>query len=911
MTIEAESADGVVHEFPDGTDRAVIDRVMKDYAQSRLSGTATGKIAARGPIGDALGYMGVPFLSTPDEQAAYAERQMPAPGAGAKNLRNAEGRVATVLRDAPLGFGDEIAGVFSSDARDTMRRSADAYAAENPLSSFALSALAATPAAVAATPRALLGATAPAARYTSAAAIGAGFGGLMGFGSGQDGLENRMDSAATGATVGAAFGVGMESLLSGLVRVWRAAGAPRMTDSVGNPTAEAQAMAREAGIDLAVVPAGILARMDAVARRGGGPGVPGTTALVEAESLPVPVHLRRSQATGDNAALAAERGMARGDRGEPAMRLMQTLNDEQAAQLAANIPAIRERIASGNPVVERDAAGRLVSGEVNSLYDAAKGRAGALYDDARRLDEASAPLRKPMSPATDADLRMAPPVEGYVPEAAAAVRYGRAPLNRPEPGIINTIQRMGGVKVLDAEGRLTSEGGDLRAIFDGRYPPGFINNKSGKPLDYIRESLAEQGWFPGRDPQDVSLSEVLDLIGGRARHPLSVQGRDRGARESIRSDMKDLGITRRMSIDTAAGRLAIAADAEARGTTASFGEKPLPAGGAVRFDDAAGNDVASRMFTVVERDHGRRNVPKTWREIGIIGKDADGGNLSPRLLYEARERLNNIRRDGGNEAVAAGKAIREMDAAIDDAMRNSLLSGDEEAIQAFKLANSTYKEFKQQFGQDDMIGALVERDYRNNGRLKVAPEEAMNYIFGRADLGFVGARDMIRDLARLRDLLGADSAAWNAMQQEAFNRFANRALGDMTPNGRNLSGQKFAKAWDDANANYGPLLRLIFNDPAIRRDIGNFANTLRRVTTEPTAVRAPSVSPLSLRRIMGWAAGRIPYLGRWLDDQIVNVAGWRAAQQADRAKLGDAARVSDRETSALVGAGAAALGAQR
>jgi hypothetical protein len=31
----AQSADGVIHDFPDGTDPAVIDRVMRDYAQSR------------------------------------------------------------------------------------------------------------------------------------------------------------------------------------------------------------------------------------------------------------------------------------------------------------------------------------------------------------------------------------------------------------------------------------------------------------------------------------------------------------------------------------------------------------------------------------------------------------------------------------------------------------------------------------------------------------------------------------------------------------------------------------------------------------------------------------------------------------------------------------------------------------
>ncbi len=33
--IQAQSADGVMHEFPDGTDPSVVDRVMKGYAQQQ------------------------------------------------------------------------------------------------------------------------------------------------------------------------------------------------------------------------------------------------------------------------------------------------------------------------------------------------------------------------------------------------------------------------------------------------------------------------------------------------------------------------------------------------------------------------------------------------------------------------------------------------------------------------------------------------------------------------------------------------------------------------------------------------------------------------------------------------------------------------------------------------------------
>lgn len=43
MPIRAQSADGVIHEFPDGTDPSVVDRAMKTYAQSAQPEQSTGE----------------------------------------------------------------------------------------------------------------------------------------------------------------------------------------------------------------------------------------------------------------------------------------------------------------------------------------------------------------------------------------------------------------------------------------------------------------------------------------------------------------------------------------------------------------------------------------------------------------------------------------------------------------------------------------------------------------------------------------------------------------------------------------------------------------------------------------------------------------------------------------------------
>lgn len=94
----------------------------------------------------------------------------------------------------------------------------------------------------------------------------------------------------------------------------------------------------------------------------------------------------------------------------------------------------------------------------------------------------------------------------------AALRSGVE--NRPAD-LVETIKAMGGIRLTDLEGRVTSEGGDVRATFDKRYPPGLVNNKKGIPLDAVRERLQEDGWlrpWDGEGENPTSTNDVLDLL---------------------------------------------------------------------------------------------------------------------------------------------------------------------------------------------------------------------------------------------------------------------------------------------------------------------------------------------------------------------------------------------------------------
>jgi hypothetical protein len=81
-----------------------------------------------------------------------------------------------------------------------------------------------------------------------------------------------------------------------------------------------------------------------------------------------------------------------------------------------------------------------------------------------------------------------------------------------QPGLLQTIRAMGGIKVRDAEGNLTREGAEVMAVLQDVKYPGLINNKRGMPADRVREALTEDGWFRSRDNGETDLQELFDML---------------------------------------------------------------------------------------------------------------------------------------------------------------------------------------------------------------------------------------------------------------------------------------------------------------------------------------------------------------------------------------------------------------
>ncbi|WP_169054903.1 hypothetical protein [Azospirillum sp. TSA2s] len=310
--------------------------------------------------------------------------------------------------------------------------------------------------------------------------------------------------------------------------------------------------------------------------------------------------------------------------------------------------------------------------------------------------------------------------------------------------------------------------------------------------------------------------------------------------------------------------------------------------------------LAFQTMQSIARDHNLSGLPRTQAllaeldgfaqgargPVGAMGADAADGSIPISAMFDWRKRLTNAAYGarGTEEGVALGKIKSTFDDFMRQAADNALLQGDEGAINAFRNAIATNREFAGRFKGGDLIQKLTAEDFRGGVRqLVVPPDQAANAIFGSAKL--FGGQNTARDLARMREVLGPESPAWNAVREEAWLRLARGMEGGMLPTGeRSVSGAKFATAFDNAprevmNVLFTPdeqLLMRQFRRVAVRATVdvpggNNYSNTavaasnmVQRLvgsifTSENAAARFLALPVVRAAYNFGagqWAAGR-------------------------------------------------------
>jgi len=292
--------------------------------------------------------------------------------------------------------------------------------------------------------------------------------------------------------------------------------------------------------------------------------------------------------------------------------------------------------------------------------------------------------------------------------------------------------------------------------------------------------------------------------------------------------------------------------------------------------DVAASGV-NRVATAVKQNHDLLAVPRVASGLDQLAALAPDGATPANIkgLFQWRQRMSNVRANGGQEAVAAKDALREFDAFVNEAVDNALMSGDDAAVALWRDAIAKNREFAQRFKGNDLVGKLTLRVYDTDSRqLAVDPTSAVNYILGQAKMGPAGKQNIVPNMKKLRDTLGADSQEWNALREEAFMRFASAGKGASPGGVEQFSGVNFKTNWTNAWQKDAPLMSQLFTQRE-KQIIDQFADVSARVTSQTKYGGNPSGTSYAMNDLLL----KLPF-GRKLRDFLKEAEGASRASQA-------------------------------
>lgn len=395
---------------------------------------------------------------------------------------------------------------------------------------------------------------------------------------------------------------------------------------------------------------------------------------------------------------------------------------------------------------------------------------------------------------------------------------------------------------------------------------------TGSPSAQMFENLAEKGTY-GQNAERI-MRNVRDAQQAALRGNIERIGETVGGGQPVRVDPAIPG-------QVAQTRLAGMRGQEQSAVNAAYTAARQTQAG------VPGTAVASMRGEIAERigeAHNIANIPKAMNVVNDLDRIGSGTNASVPInrLFFSRAQLNSVIKGGGEDAVAARVAKTVLDRHLDDIVMQGLLQGDDTAIAAWQRAIAANREFRGRFKGGDLIEKLTSVDYRSGARqLIVPPDQATNAVFNAQKL--FGAGNTVRDLTRLREVLGPQSAEWQGLRQEAVMRLFQQGRGPVNPTTgeRAVSGANFSRAFDDVMLRNPTVMRTFFTPEEIAtlrqfRDVANratgvvkggdnFSNTTvaasnviqnlfgRIFTSERAAARLLAV-PL-VRSITDYAAG--------------------------------------------------------
>jgi len=194
--------------------------------------------------------------------------------------------------------------------------------------------------------------------------------------------------------------------------------------------------------------------------------------------------------------------------------------------------------------------------------------------------------------------------------------------------------------------------------------------------------------------------------------------------------------------------------------------------------------------------------------------------LPPRLVpatinkLEAwRKRINKLRAKTNDPADAAGLGILkgQYDRFIENQFISDMISGNPEAIKAWKTARAARAELGRLFDDNAIISKLINE--------KLTSEQVRSFIFGASEAGF--ANQVGATVRAIKNVIGAKSDALKALQNDAMLNILDPLLGD-PPNLK-----MFAKRYNDVVRKNKTVMKELFDNQELKA-LSTFASAIHK-----------------------------------------------------------------------------------
>lgn len=564
---------------------------------------------------------------------------------------------------------------------------------------------------------------------------------------------------------------------------------------------------------------------------------------IEAQSQRVPIPVTKGDVTQNVNIQRFEDEALKGVYGDPAQQRIENLRTQQSDALRANVEEQQKAMTGRGTALEQEEAGlgaERVGGEIKDIAKAHKDNIRAAYDAAKRSDAGvNAGLVKDFVKTE----RQYFAEEGFdiedMPMLAKSLdRLDTLSSRKPDLSKTKIVGDDGKPLVVYHQ---TSRG--AAKSIEGQ---GF---RLDKPRARETDPILPDGVFFKPDTRNIGVGTMVDEDIAQVPVVLDIK---RPAvfknREEFRAFIDDPEyralVKRSDEIDRETARLADAElakptpsdDREAKAFFESI-DTILAKG---RAEDAKVSGKARSKATAFLRSRGYDGII-IESDVGSMGRatktyvaldpkqvyPADGA-LTPASIKElelVRKQITKRAQSLVTQDPSQAEALRQLKAHLDkyqsDLLDQSLIRGDENAVNLWRQARDLRADFGRRFNDSDVITKIMDEN--------LTQEETVNLLFGGSKMGFGTKAGSI--VKQVKAVVGEDSQAFRALKEEAFLRLFKNQDG-----GANFSGVKFEKAFTKAMQDNPTMMRELFTADEIA-EIRQLARIARTITDKkPGAV---------------------------------------------------------------------------